>query len=309
MIPLTMVTLMAAGIARATTMATGSQAGRQAARSLFQHIDHQSAVDVASEEGLRPVSVQGALELRDVVFAYPAAAHQPVCTGLSLTIEAGKQCALVGASGSGKSTVVQLLERFYDPQQGSVLFDGVDVRLLNLRWLRRQLGLVGQEPVLFMGSVAENIAYGKPEGASEAEVEAAARAANAHEFIVTSLADGYATQVGTRGGRLSGGQKQRIAIARAIVRQPAVLLLDEATSALDTRSEKVVQTALDQIVSGSGGARRTTVTIAHRLSTIRHAERIAVVESGRVVELGTHDELLALGGVFARLAQGGADAG
>jgi len=194
-----------------------------------------------------------------------------------------------GASGSGKSTAIALIERFYDPQSGSVLLDGVDIKTLNVRWLRSQLGLVAQEPVLFMGTVAENIAYGK-EGATKEEIEEAAKMANAHTFITESLGDGYNTDVGMRGGKLSGGQKQRVAIARAIVRKPSVLLLDEATSALDNESERIVQAALDEIMAKQ---KRTTVMIAHRLSTIRNADSIAVIHEGAVVERGTHEELLA----------------
>ena len=184
-----------------------------------------------------------------------------------------------------------------------VRLDGVDIRELNVRWLRAQMGLVGQEPVLFSGSVRENIRQGKPT-ADDSDVEAAARVANAHGFITTSLPDGYDTQVGLRGGQLSGGQKQRVAIARAIIRRPAVLLLDEATSALDNESEKVVQAALDDVLTQT---RRTTLVIAHRLSTIRHADKIAVVDRGAVVEQGTHNELIALQGVYLRLNHLGTD--
>jgi ATP-binding cassette subfamily B (MDR/TAP) protein 1 len=210
--------------------------------------------------------------------------------GYSLVVEAGQTVALCGASGSGKSTAIQLVERFYDPDQGSVTLDGVDLRKLNVRWLRQQIGLVSQEPVLFSGTIAENIAYGKP-GATRADVEAAAKMANAHDFIM-EFPSGYDTDVGEKGGQLSGGQKQRVAIARAMVKNPAVLLLDEATSALDTKSERVVQAALDDLLTKH---KRTTIVIAHRLSTIRDADKICVVDEGRVVEEGTHDELMAIG--------------
>ena len=196
------------------------------------------------------------------------------------------------------ATIVSLLQRFYDPHSGSISLDGHDLRTLNVQWLRSRLGLVGQEPTLFQGTVAENIRYGKPI-ATDAEVEEAASLANAHTFITTDLSEGYSTQVGLRGGRLSGGQKQRVAIARALVRKPAVLLLDEATSALDNHSEKVVQVALEAITAA---AHFTTITIAHRLSTIRHAHKIAVVQAGQVVEEGTHSELLDRDGVYAKLA-------
>jgi len=268
-----------------------------AASRLFALFDQTPAIDSFSEAGQTPEAVAGEIEVRDVVFAYPTAPDHLVCNGYSLSVSAGQTVALCGASGSGKSTLVALLERFYDPQGGAILLDGVDLRDLNVRWLRAQLGLVGQEPVLFQGSVADNIRYGKA-GASDADVEGAARLANAHGFITSSLADGYATQVGLKGSRLSGGQKQRVAIARAIVRKPAVLLLDEATSALDNESERVVQAALDAVVAET---RRTTLVIAHRLSTIRNADSIAVLSEGRVVEKGTHAELLSLGGLYTRL--------
>ena len=278
--------------------ATDATASGNAARRLFTALDRASLLDPTSAGGESGQVVRGAVEVVDVHFAYPAAPAVKVCCGYSLSIGAGQTVALCGPSGSGKSTVIALLERFYDPQGGAITLDGVDIRTLNLRWLRSQLGLVGQEPVLFEGTVGENIAYGK-EGASEEEVREAAGLANAHDFVVR-LAGGYETQVGLGGGKLSGGQKQRIAIARAIVRRPAVLLLDEATSALDNESERVVQAALDSIMAQQ---RRTTVTIAHRLSTIRHADKIAVVSGGRVVEEGTHDELMALGsgGAYVQL--------
>lgn len=234
------------------------------------------------------MTVRGEVTLDDVFFAYPSAQDHLVCNGLSLHVSAGQTAALCGTSGSGKSTIVQLLERFYDPRAGTVELDGVDIKVLNVRWLRQQLGFVGQEPVLFAGSVAQNIGYGK-EDATVEEVEAAARMANAHDFISRDLNDGYDTQVGQQGGKLSGGQKQRVAIARAIIRRPAVLLLDEATSALDNESERVVQAALDELMALK---QRTTIVIAHRLSTIRNADKIMVVERGRVVEEGTHQELM-----------------
>jgi ATP-binding cassette subfamily B (MDR/TAP) protein 1 len=236
-----------------------------------------------------------------VVFCYPTAPAYKVCNGYSLEIQAGQVCALCGPSGSGKSTIIALLQRFYDPRSGDVLIDGADIKSLNVKWLRQQLGLVGQEPVLFEGTVAQNIGYGK-DGATQAEIEEAAKAANAHDFILNDLGEGYTTQVGLRGGKLSGGQKQRVAIARALVRKPSIMLLDEATSALDNTSEKVVQAALDEIMSKQ---KRTTITIAHRLSTIRGADTIAVVNQGQVVEQGSHDELLKIGpkGVYFQLVQ------
>lgn len=192
--------------------------------------------------------------------------------------------ALVGESGSGKSTVISLLERFYDPEAGQVLIDNVEIRSLQLGWLRSKIGLVSQEPVLFDGSIRMNITYGK--AATDEEVRAAAAAANAHKFVA-DLPQGYETRVGERGIQLSGGQKQRVAIARAIVKDPRILLLDEATSALDAESEQVVQEALDRI-----RVSRTTVVVAHRLSTVRHADQIAVMRNGAIVELGTYDHLI-----------------
>jgi len=231
--------------------------------------------------------VSGDISLKNIKFAYPARPDKRVCNGYSLEIAAGATVALVGASGSGKSTIIQLMERFYDPDSGVVTLDGVDLRELNVRWLRQQIGLVGQEPVLFSGTIAENIAYGKP-GSTREDVENAARMANAWDFIQEFPAK-FDTDVGEKGGQLSGGQKQRIAIARAMIKNPAVLLLDEATSALDTESERIVQGALDELLAKY---KRTTIVIAHRLSTIRNADKIAVVDKGKIVEEGTHDELM-----------------
>jgi ATP-binding cassette subfamily B (MDR/TAP) protein 1 len=256
----------------------------------------------SSTQGRMLDEVKGAIQVRDVVFAYLAAPDHNICNGYLLSIAAGQMVALCGPSGAGKSTLVALLERFYDPAAGSIELDGVNIKDLNLRWLRSRIGLVGQEPVLFVGTVAENIAYGKPEGASQEEIEEAARAANAHTFITTRLPDGYSTEVGQGGSKLSSGEKQRVAIARAIIKQPSVLLLDEATSALDTAGERMVQAALDEIMERT---QRTTIAIAHRLSTIKHADKIAVINQGRIVEEGTFDELLAIGdgGLFYSLAQ------
>jgi len=213
-----------------------------------------------------------------------------------LKIKPGQTVALVGPSGAGKSTVMQLLQRFYDPESGEVLLDGRNIKSLNIKWLRQQIGLVSQEPVLFSGTIAENIAWGK-ENASQEEIEAAARAANAYDFV-TSFPDGFNTQVGEKGTQLSGGQKQRIAIARAIVKNPKILLLDEATSALDTESEKIVQEALDSAMQG-----RTTVVIAHRLSTIRNADNIAVVDHVKIAEQGTHEKLMDNNAHYSKLIQ------
>ena len=213
----------------------------------------------------------------------------PVVQGVSFTVDENETLGIVGESGCGKSTAIQLIERFYDPISGSVTLDGEDLKDLDVKWLRSQIALVGQEPVLFNGTIAQNIARGKP-GATQAEIEEAAKAANAHAFIM-EFPKGYETDVGgSGGGQLSGGQKQRVAIARAIIKDPAILLLDEATSALDNESERVVQAALDDLLTHR---KRTTIVIAHRLTTIQNADKIVVLDRGSVVEAGTHKELMA----------------
>jgi len=248
----------------------------------------RSAIDPFSSEGNVPKdAVKGEVVFRDVSFAYPQRPEQPVYQHIAMQFEAGKTVALVGPSGCGKSTAVALLERFYDVDGGAVLLDGVDIRTLRVSWLRSQIGLVSQEPVLFTGSILDNIKYGK-QGATREEVEAAAKMANAHDFIC-EFPDTYDTQVGEKGVQMSGGQKQRIAIARAIIKDPKILILDEATSALDTASERVVQEALDRLLALKA---RTTIVIAHRLSTIKRADKIIVLSQGVVVEQGTHDELV-----------------
>uniref|UniRef100_A0A7C9DCT2 Adenosinetriphosphatase n=1 Tax=Opuntia streptacantha TaxID=393608 RepID=A0A7C9DCT2_OPUST len=259
-----------------------------AASKIFKVIDHNPSVDRNNESGNELDSVTGQIELKNVDFTYPSRPDVKILKSFSLTVPAGKTIALVGSSGSGKSTVVSLIERFYDPTEGQVLLDGHDIKTLKLRWLRRQIGLVSQEPALFATSIKENILLGRPDATQE-EIEEAARVANAHSFIV-KLPDGYDTQVGERGLQLSGGQKQRIAIARAMLKNPAILLLDEATSALDSESEKLVQEALDRFMIG-----RTTLVIAHRLSTIRKADLVAALQQGSVSEIGTHDELMSKG--------------
>ncbi|KAL1590682.1 hypothetical protein WHR41_00707 [Cladosporium halotolerans] len=261
---------------------------------IFSTIDRVSPLDPKSETGKKLDTVEGNVELRNIRHIYPSRPEVVVMEDVNLEIPAGKTTALVGASGSGKSTIVGLVERFYDPVGGSVYLDGHNVQDLNLRWLRQHISLVSQEPTLFATTIAGNIRHGligtEHESASEKAiqdlVENAARMSNAHDFI-TQLPEGYETNVGERGFLLSGGQKQRIAIARAIVSDPKILLLDEATSALDTKSEGVVQAALDKAAQG-----RTTIVIAHRLSTIKNADNIVVMSQGRIVEQGTHDDLL-----------------
>ena len=241
--------------------------------------------------------LRGEVRLRDVDFTYPSRPEQPVLRGCSLTMRPGAVTALVGPSGGGKTTLAQLIGRWFEPDGGAVTLDGVDLRELQPRWLRGEvLGVVSQDPVLLPGTIRENIAYARPD-ASDAEVEAAARAANAHEFIA-ALHDGYDTVLAGDGGGLSVGQKQRVAIARALLKAPRVLLLDEPTSALDPNSEAAVQQALDRLVVG-----RTVLVIAHRLSTVKAADTIAVLLGGRIVEQGTHDELIAKNGAYAEMVR------
>jgi ATP-binding cassette subfamily B (MDR/TAP) protein 1 len=297
-VPMMVMFMMAVPLGMAASMATDAKAAKDAAEKLFNRLDRPSLIDPSDPSGDKLAAVKGEIEVRDVTFAYPTRPDAPVCTKLSLKISAGQMVALGGPSGCGKSTLIQLLERFYDPTAGAVLLDGADLKTLNLKWLRQQIGLVGQEPILFLGSVSDNIGYGK-EGATKEEIEAAAKMANAHGFITDNLADGYNTDVGIRGGKLSGGQKQRVAIARALVRKPKILLLDEATSALDNESERIVQAALDEIMSQSTF---TTVAIAHRLSTIMKADNIFVINSGEVVEKGKHDDLIKIDqGLYQKL--------
>jgi subfamily B ATP-binding cassette protein MsbA len=251
----------------------------------------QAEVDRAIEGGRPLEQVRGDVQLRDVWFSY---GEQPVLRGIDLLVRAGQTVALVGASGGGKSTLMDLLLRFHDPQRGAILIDGVDLRELRLADYRSHTAVVSQQPFLFNTTVRANIAYGKP-GATQVEIEAAARAANIHDFLVAQPL-GYDTLAGERGSNLSGGQMQRITIARAILRDPAILFLDEATSALDSENEELVQRALDNLRKG-----RTSFVVAHRLSTVVDADLIVVLDQGRVVETGTHAELLARNGVYQRM--------
>lgn len=259
---------------------------------IFEILDTEAAI-ADPEDPVSLAAPTGQLTFRGVTFAYDGR-DQAVLEDFDLEVPAGKTCALVGASGSGKTTVGRLAYRFWDPQAGSIELDEVDIRSLKLSDLRQSMALVSQEPVLFSGSIRENIRYGRLD-ASDAEVEAAAAAANAHEFIL-GFPDAYETMVGERGIKLSGGQRQRISIARALLRDPTILILDEATSALDSESEHLVQEALETLQQG-----RTTIVIAHRLSTIRDADEIVVLEAGHIAQRGTHDELLEAGGPYARL--------
>ncbi|KAL2912416.1 hypothetical protein HK105_208119 [Polyrhizophydium stewartii] len=280
---------------------------RAAGAKLFETIDRVPPIDPYDPSGERIAadSFRGRIELKAAEFTYPARPDVKVLKGVNLVIEPGTTVALVGESGSGKSTIIQLVERFYDPESGAIELDGVPLNKINVAWLRQQIGLVSQEPVLFEGTVADNVAFGlvgsphenAPADKKLALIQDACRQANAHDFI-TKLPQGYDTQVGERGLLLSGGQKQRIAIARAIIKNPRILLLDEATSALDTTSERVVQEALDRVSKS-----RTTITIAHRLSTVKSADKIVVMSRGTVVEQGDHGSLVARGGAYARLVE------
>ncbi|ANM61713.1 ATP binding cassette subfamily B4 [Arabidopsis thaliana] len=260
-------------------------AGQAAAYKMFETIERRPNIDSYSTNGKVLDDIKGDIELKDVYFTYPARPDEQIFRGFSLFISSGTTVALVGQSGSGKSTVVSLIERFYDPQAGDVLIDGINLKEFQLKWIRSKIGLVSQEPVLFTASIKDNIAYGKEDATTE-EIKAAAELANASKFV-DKLPQGLDTMVGEHGTQLSGGQKQRIAVARAILKDPRILLLDEATSALDAESERVVQEALDRIM-----VNRTTVVVAHRLSTVRNADMIAVIHQGKIVEKGSHTELL-----------------
>lgn len=292
-----------------------------ASSTIFEVIDRKPTIDAMSPDGLKPPKLpRGALELSNVQFSYPGGGERknvvilgpsrdgsPSGAGMSLSFTEGQTTAIVGRSGSGKSTIVGLIERWYDPQHGSVSIGGVDIRDLNLRWWRGQIGLVMQEPFLFNDTIYKNVAYGligtewesEPEDAKRLRVREACEEANASKFV-EELPQGYDTQVGEAGVKLSGGQKQRIAIARSIISKPPILILDEATSAIDPRNERIVQDALDRISKG-----RTTITIAHRLSTVKKADRIVVLGNGHVLETGTHEELLSRpDGAYTRLVKG-----
>ena len=280
------------------------------AARIFSMIERVSPIDPSSEDGNRIESLKGTIEFRNIRHIYPTRPRVTVASNLTLTFPSGKTTAVVGASGSGKSTIVHLIERFYDPIDGQIVLDGHDLRSLNLRWLRNQIRVVSQEPLLFDTTISENIEQGlvgteHEDSSAEKKqciIEDAAKLASAHDFV-QHLPLGYNTHVGARGSKLSGGQKQRIAIARAIVANPRVLILDEATSALDGETETKLQNALNDTA-----AKRTTIVIAHRLSTVRDADNIIVLDQGRVTEQGTHLALMDLNGAYRRLVEAQANA-
>lgn len=291
------------GMGQVAAMGADIQKANEAVPKIFSLIDMLpksidfgpiNRNDELPDQGQILESIKGEICLENVSFRYPSRPDVKILRGVSLTVEAGKTVALVGESGSGKSTIIQLIERFYDPEQGSVTLDGINLKDINLKSLRNHISLVGQEPVLFASTIANNIRYGK-ENATDEEMKEAARNANIADFI-ESLDSKYDTFAGASGTQLSGGQKQRVAIARAIIRNPRILLLDEATAALDSESEKIVQDALDKLMHN-----RTTVVIAHRLSTIQDADLIVVMGKGKIREEGTHQALLKENGIYQKL--------
>ena len=291
---LTAVFLMYNPIKRLASANNNIQQALAAAERVFAVLDVET--EAATDTGVRGLDgVQSSMELRGVSFRYDGVETWAL-RDISLTVRAGEVLALVGSSGAGKTTLVNLIPRFYDPTEGALLIDGVDLREIRLAALRRQIGIVSQETLLFDDTVRNNIGYGKDEISDEAIIEAA-HAAYAHEFVV-KLPNGYDTLIGENGVKLSGGERQRLAIARALLRNPPILILDEATSSLDTESERMVQMALANLMQG-----RTTFVIAHRLSTVQRADRIAVLAGGHLVEIGRHDDLLARGGTYQRLYQ------
>lgn len=282
MSPLQQMTRMADWLSRSTA----------AGERVFEVIDAEPDVQSIAD-AVRLPRIEGRVELKNVHFSYEK--NQNVLQDISFSVEPGEMIGLVGHSGAGKSTLINLLSRFYDVQEGAILIDGVDIRNIDVDDLRRQVGVVLQEPFLFPGTIADNIAYAKPD-ATRLQIMGASKAANAHDFVMR-LADGYDTYVGERGARLSGGERQRLSIARAILHDPRILILDEATASVDTATEKKIQEAIGRLIKG-----RTTFAIAHRLSTLRNANRLIVLERGKLVEMGTHDELMALpDGIFRKL--------
>ncbi|XP_077212757.1 ABC transporter B family member 20-like [Tasmannia lanceolata] len=270
---------------------------RKSLTSVFEIIDRVPKIDPDDNSGLKPPNIFGSIELKNIDFCYPTRPEMMVLSNFTLKVSGGQTVAVVGVSGSGKSTIISLIQRFYDPVAGQVLLDGRDLKLFNLRWLRNHLGLVQQEPIIFSTTIKENIIYAR-HNATEAEIKEAARIANAHQFIC-SLPHGYDTHVGMRGVDLTPGQKQRIAIARVVLKNAPILLIDEASSAIESESSRVVHEALDTLIMGN----KTTILIAHRAAMMRHVDNIVVLNGGRIVEQGTHDSLLAKNGLYVRLMQ------
>lgn len=270
---------------------------RESLTSVFEIIDRAPKIDPDDNVGLKPPHVHGRLEFKGVDFYYPSRPEVMVLSNFSLKVNGGHTVAVVGVLGSGKSTIISLIERFYDPVAGQVLLDGRDLRDYNVRWLRNHLGLVQQEPIIFSTTIRENIIYAR-HNATEAEMKEAARIANAHHFI-SSLPHGYDTHAGMRDVNLTPGQKQRIAIARVVLKNAPILLIDEASSAIESESSRVVQEALDTLIMGN----KTTVLVAHRAAMMKHVDHIVVLNGGRILEQGTHDALLQMNGLYTRLMQ------
>ncbi|MGB9596025.1 MAG: ABC transporter ATP-binding protein, partial [Candidatus Poribacteria bacterium] len=267
------------------------QMAASAAERVFEILDAQPEVD-DSKNAIELPTIKGDIKYDNVVFSYDG--EKNALDGISFEIKAGQMVGLSGPSSAGKTTLINLLCRFYDVTEGAIMIDGYDIRDVKVKSLRDQISVVLQDPFLFHGSIADNIAYSKPT-ATRAEIIAAAKAANAHEFIM-NFPDGYDTMVGERGVGLSGGEKQRISIARAILKNPRILILDEATSSVDTETESLIQSAIERLVEG-----RTTIAIAHRLSTLKKADKLIILDKGKIVEMGTHDELLDNDGLYKRL--------